>query len=205
MTNGRQRCIILPTLNQALSRLQLRQPHGFSYRHSRHMYDHSFSMKSWKTASLCSQSMFSAPSPAEPSGNGPLTCLTPTNEMRLARQRGQAALSAVSFHLGLFHTRLYRPIFLYRNWLCPIPQAKKGPERPTFSPLAFFIIQGPLISPPELGQACPRLAITWKSLVSTGRLKCRPRFRRIVTCEKLSGIIPGGAAERAVQTAREGG
>jgi len=69
------------------------------------MNGHSSSNKSWKTTSLCSQSMFSAP----------------------------FALFVVPAHLGLFHTRRYRPISLYRNWLCRNPQAKKGPQRPTFS------------------------------------------------------------------------
>lgn len=58
------------------------------------MCDHSFSNKSCQTTSLRSQSTFSAPSLAEPSGNGPPTWLTTTNETGLARQRGQAALSA---------------------------------------------------------------------------------------------------------------
>jgi hypothetical protein len=58
------------------------------------MVDHSFSNKSCQTTSLRPQCTFSAPSLAEPSGNGPCTCLTTTNETGLARQRGQAALSA---------------------------------------------------------------------------------------------------------------
>jgi len=58
------------------------------------MCDHSFSNKSCETTSLRCQSTFSSPSLAEPSGKGPPTWLTTTNETGLARQRGQAALSA---------------------------------------------------------------------------------------------------------------
>jgi len=82
------------------------------------MNGHSFPNKSWKTTSLCSQSMFSA----------------------------LFALFVVPAHPGLFHTRLYRPISLYRKSLCSISQAKKGPQRPTFSPYLLFYYVPPSAS-----------------------------------------------------------
>ncbi len=118
--------------------LQLRQPYGFSYRHSRHMYDHSFPNKSCETTSPCSQSMFSGPSLAEASHSRQLADNVTIPHKQSAREHGQAALFVVSPHLGLFHTRRYRPISLYRNLLCPVSQAKKGPERPRFSPHLVF-------------------------------------------------------------------
>ncbi len=109
------------------------------------MVDHSFSNKSWETTSPCSQSMFSAAS----------------------------ALSAVSPHLGLFHTRRYRPISLYCNLLCPTPQAKKGPERPTFSAPAIFI---PNPHSPSLrsGRYGPRIGATGRG-GGHGRPLAKPR------------------------------
>lgn len=103
--------MILSTVYEAPFWLQRRQPGGFSCMDSQRMCNHSFSNRSCETTSLCPHTTFSPSS----------------------------APSVVFPHLGLFETCRYRPICLYRRLLCPIPQAKKGPKRPTFSPVLFFI------------------------------------------------------------------
>lgn len=87
------------------------------------MNHHPFVNKLSKTKVPCFQCAFSVFS--APSAVPPLPFRNPKSAIR-------------NPHLGLFRASRHSRISFHRNWLCPTPQAKKGPERPSFSQHLIF-------------------------------------------------------------------